>query len=81
MGGMAGMGSMPIMGGMAGMGGPSYGGVFEGTMGASVSGEYGAMGAPLGGFVASLDPTIPLSTQDVDEEETKEGDDLENAEV
>jgi hypothetical protein len=88
--GMAGMGSMPAMGGMAGMGvfggmagmgGPSYGGVFGGTMGASVSGVYGAMGAPLGGFVASLDPTIPPSTQDVDEEEAKEGDDLENAEV
>jgi hypothetical protein len=40
-----------------------------------------AMGAPPGGFVASLDPTIPPSTQDVDEEEAKEGDDLENAEV
>jgi hypothetical protein len=40
------------------------------------------MGAPPGGFVASLDPTIPPSTQDVDEEEeAKEGDDLENAEV
>jgi hypothetical protein len=93
MGGMAGMGSMPAMGGMAGMGGfggmagmagmggPSYGGVFRGTMGASVSGVYGAMGAPPGGFVASLDPTIPPSTQDVDEEEAKEGDDLENEEV
>jgi hypothetical protein len=89
-GGMAGMGGMPAMGGMvgmggfggmAGMGGPSYGGVFGGTMGASVSGVYGAMGAPPGGFVASLDPTIPPSTQDVDEEEAKEGDDLENAEV
>jgi hypothetical protein len=63
-------------GGMAG-----YGGVSGGTMGASVSGVYGAMGAPPGGFVASLDSTIPPSTQDVDEEEAKEGDDLENAEV
>jgi hypothetical protein len=88
--GMAGMGGMPTMGGMAGMGGfggmtgmggPSYGGVFGGTMGASVSGVYGAMGAPPGGFVASLDPTIPPTTQDVDEEEAKEGDDFENAEV
>jgi hypothetical protein len=50
-------------------------------MGASVSGVYGVMGAPPGGFVASLDPTIPSSAQDVDEEEAKEGDDLENAEV
>jgi hypothetical protein len=77
MGGMAGMGRMPAMGGlagmggMAGMGGPSYGGVSRGTMGASVSGVYGSMGAPPGGFVASLDPTIPPSTQDVDEEEAK----------
>jgi hypothetical protein len=75
---MAGMGGF---GGMAGMGGPSYGGVFGGTMGASVSGVYGAMGAPPGGFVASLDSTIPPSTQYVDEEEAKEGDDLENTEV
>jgi hypothetical protein len=90
MGGMAGMGSMPAMGGMTGMGGfggmagmegPSYGGVFGGTMGASVSGVYGAMGAPSGGFMASLDPTIPPSTQDIDEEEAKEGDDLENVKV
>jgi hypothetical protein len=70
-----GMGGMPmyggVMGGMAGMGGPSYGGVSRGTMGASLSGVYGSMGAPPGGFVASLDPTIPPSTQDVDEEETK----------
>jgi hypothetical protein len=36
--------------------------VSEGTMGASVSGVYEAMGAPPGGFVASLDPTIPPST-------------------
>jgi hypothetical protein len=79
MGGMPGMGGMPDMGGYGGMAG--YGGVSGGTMGASVSGVYGAMGAPLGGFVASLDPTIPPSTQDVDEEEAKEGDDLENAEV
>jgi hypothetical protein len=74
MGGMAGMGGMASMGGfggMADMGGPSYGGVFGGTMGASVSGVYGAIGAPPGGFVASLDPTIPPSTQDVDEEEAK----------
>jgi hypothetical protein len=79
MGGMAAMGGMPDMGGFGGMAG--YGGVSGGTMGASVSGVYGAMGAPPGGFVASLDPTIPSSTQDVDEEEAKEGDDLENAEV
>jgi hypothetical protein len=46
-----------------------------------MSGVYGAMGASSGGFVASLDSTIPPSTQDVDEEEAKEGDDLENAEV
>jgi hypothetical protein len=79
MGGMAGMGGMSGMGGYGGMAG--YGGVSGWTMGASVSGVYGAMGAPPGGFVASLDFTIPPSTQDVDEEEAKEGDDLENAEV
>jgi hypothetical protein len=50
-------------------------------MGESVSGVYRAMGAPSGGFVASLDPTIPSSIQDVDEEEAKESDDLENTEV
>jgi hypothetical protein len=49
-------------------------------MGTSVSGVYGAMGAPLGGFVASMDPTLPPSSQGVDEE-AKDGDDLENAEV
>jgi hypothetical protein len=83
--GMAGMGGMAAMGGMPGMGGfrgmAAYEGVSGGTMGASVSGVYGAMGAPPGGFVASLDSTIPSSTQDVDEEEAKEGDDLENAKV
>jgi hypothetical protein len=63
-------------GGMAG-----YGGVFGGTMGASVSGMYEAMGAPPEGFMASLNSTVPPSTQDVDEEEAKEGDDLENTEV
>jgi hypothetical protein len=78
MGGMAGMGGF---GGMVGMGGPSYGGVFRGTMGGSVSGVYGAMGAPPEGFVASMDPNVPPSTQDDKEEEAKEGDDLENAEV
>jgi hypothetical protein len=31
--------------------------------------------------MASLDPTIPSSTHDIDEEEAKEGDNLENAEV
>jgi hypothetical protein len=51
------------------------------TMGASVSGVYVAMGAPPGGFVASMDPIIPPSSQGVDEEEAKDGDDLENAEV
>jgi hypothetical protein len=71
--------SMPGMGGYGGMAG--YGGVSTGTMGASVSGVYGAMGAPPGGFVASLDSTVPPSTQDVDEDEAKEGDDLENVEV
>jgi hypothetical protein len=85
MGGMAGMGGMAAMGGIPGMGGfggmAGYGGVSGGTMGALVSGVYGAMGAPPGGFVVSLDPTIPSSTQDIDEEEAKEGDDLENAEV
>jgi hypothetical protein len=93
MGGMTGMGSMPAMGGMAGMagmgdfegmagmGGPSYGGVFGRTMGVSVSGVYGAMGASPGGFVASLDSMIPPSIQDVDEEEAKEDDELKNAEV
>jgi hypothetical protein len=79
MGGMAAMGGMPGMGGFGGMAG--YGGVSGGTMGASVSGVYGVMGEPPGGFVASLDPTIPSSTQDIDEEEAKEGDDLENAKV
>ncbi|KAK1603679.1 hypothetical protein QYE76_027352 [Lolium multiflorum] len=82
MGGMAGMGGMPGMGGyggMAGMGGPSYGGVFGGTMGGSVSGVYGSMGAPPGGFVSSMNATIPPSTQDDEEEE--EGVDLESAEV
>ena len=84
MGGMAGMGSMPMpgmggYGGMAGMGGPTYGGVFGGTMGGSVSGVYGSMGAPLGGFVSSMNATIPPSTQEDEEEE--EGVDLENAEV
>nr|XP_051201932.1 FAM10 family protein At4g22670-like [Lolium perenne] len=78
MGGMVGMGGFRVM---AGMGGPSYGGVFGGTMGGSVSGVYGTLGAPPGGFVASMDPTIPPSTQDDEEEEAKEGDDLENAEV
>jgi hypothetical protein len=67
MGGMPAMGGMGGFGGMAGIGGPRYGGVSGGTMGASVSGVYGAMGAPPGGFVASLDPTILPSTQDVDE--------------
>jgi hypothetical protein len=67
------------MGGYGGMAG--YGGVSTGTMGASVSGVYGAMGAPPGGFIASLDSTVPPSTQDVDEDEAKEGDDLENVEV
>jgi hypothetical protein len=81
MGGFGGMAGMGGFGGMAGMGGPSFGGVFGRTMGASVSGVYGAMRAPPGGFVASLDPTIPPSTQDVDEEDAKEGDDLENTEV
>ncbi|KAK1697248.1 hypothetical protein QYE76_013945 [Lolium multiflorum] len=90
MGGMGGMGSMPMpsMGGMAGMGGyggmagmgrSSYGGVFGGTMGGSVSGVYGSMGAPPGGFVSSMNATIPPSTQDDEDEE--EGVDLENAEV
>jgi hypothetical protein len=59
-GGMAGM---PMFGGgmagMTGMGGmPSYGGVSGGTMGASVSGVYGAMGAPSGGFVAWILPFL-----------------------
>jgi hypothetical protein len=81
MGGFGSMAGMGGFGGMTGMGGRSYGGVSGGTMGASVSGVYGAMGAPPGGFVASLDPTIPPSTQDVNEEEAKEGDDLENPEV
>jgi hypothetical protein len=31
--------------------------------------------------VASMDPNVPPSTQDDEEEESKEGDDLENAEV
>ncbi|KAK1564085.1 hypothetical protein QYE76_037717 [Lolium multiflorum] len=90
MGGMGGMGSMPMpsmggmagmggYGGMAGMGGSSYGGVFGGTMGGSVSGVYGSMGAPPGGFVSSMNATIPPSTQDDEDEE--EGVDLENAEV
>ncbi|KAK1594926.1 hypothetical protein QYE76_027019 [Lolium multiflorum] len=81
MGGMAGMGSMPMpaMGGMNGMGGPTYGGVFGGTMGGSVSGVYGTMGAPPGGFVSSMNATSPPSTQDDEEEE--EGVDLENAQV
>jgi hypothetical protein len=61
------------------MGGPSYGGVFGGTMGGSVSGVYESMGAPPGGFVSSMNATIPPSTQDDEEEE--EGVDLENAEV
>jgi hypothetical protein len=77
MGGMAGMGGM---GGMADMGGPSFGGVFRGTMGAPVSGVYGAMIAPPGEFVASMDPSLPPSSQGVDEEEAKD-DDFENAEV
>jgi hypothetical protein len=50
-------------------------------MGASVNDVYGAMGAPTGGFVTSMDPTIPPSSQGVDEEEAKDGDDLKNAEV
>jgi hypothetical protein len=80
--GMAAMGGMPGMAGMGGYGGMAgYGGVPGGTMGGSVSDGYGAMGAPPGGFLASLDPTITPSTLDVDEEEAKEGDDLENAKV
>jgi hypothetical protein len=67
-------------GGMTVMGGPSYEGVFEGIMGASMSDVYGGMEAPSGGFVASMGPTIPPSTQDVDEV-AKEGDDLRNAKV
>jgi hypothetical protein len=64
---------------MAGMGGPTYGGVFGGTMGGSVSGVYGRMGASPGGFVYSMNATIPTSTKDDEEEE--EGVDLENAQV
>nr|XP_051210993.1 FAM10 family protein At4g22670-like [Lolium perenne] len=90
MGGMAGMGSMPMpaMGGMAGMrgyggmacmGGPTYGGVFGGIMGGSVSVVYGTIGAPPGGFVSSMNVTIPTLIQDDEEEE--EGVDLENAQV
>jgi hypothetical protein len=77
MGGMAGMGDMVGMGGMTGMGGPSFGGVFGGTMGALVSGVYGAMGAPPGEFVASMDPSFPPSSHGVDEEEAKDDDDFE----
>jgi hypothetical protein len=50
-------------------------------MGASVSSVYGAMGAPPGGFVASMDPTLPPSSQGVDEEGAKDGDDLKNTKV
>nr|XP_051221544.1 co-chaperone protein p23-1-like [Lolium perenne] len=83
-GGMPGVGDMPGIGGfggMAGMGGPRNGGVFAGTKGASVNDVYGAMGAPAGGFVAYMDPTIPHSSQGVDKEEAKDGDDLKNVEV
>jgi hypothetical protein len=31
--------------------------------------------------VASMDPTLPPSSQGIDEEKSKDGDDLENAEV
>jgi hypothetical protein len=50
-------------------------------MRASVSGVYGVMGASPGGFVASMYPTLAPSSQSVDEEEAKDGDDLKNAEV
>jgi hypothetical protein len=76
MGGIAGMGlgSMADMGGM-GLGG--FGEVFGGTsapmtgMGASSGGVYGAMGAPPGGFMASMDSSLPPSTYDADEEEAR----------
>jgi hypothetical protein len=50
------MGGMPDMGGYGGMAG--YGGLSGGTIGASVSGVYGAMGAPSGGFVAWILPFL-----------------------
>jgi hypothetical protein len=39
------------------------------------------MGAPPGGFVAYMDPSLPPSSHGVDEEEEKDDDDFENAEV
>jgi hypothetical protein len=48
-------------------------------MGAPAGGVYGAMGAPPGGFVASMDSSRPPTTHDVDEEEeAKDGDDFKN---
>jgi hypothetical protein len=79
------MGSMDDMGGM-GLGG--FGGGYEGTstpmgevggMGAPTS-VYGAMGAPPGGFVASMVSPIPPSSNDANGKEAKsrDGNDYEN---
>jgi hypothetical protein len=36
------------------------------------------MGAPLGGFMASMDSSLPPSNHGADEEEAKDGDDFKN---
>jgi hypothetical protein len=74
--------SASMFGGGMGLGG--FGGVFRGTsapmtsMGAPPRGVYRAIGAPPGGFVASMDSSLPPSTHGADEEEAKGEDDFEN---
>jgi hypothetical protein len=80
-------GGIADMGGIAGMGLGGFGGVFRGTsapmagMGAPAGGAYGAMGAPPGGFVASIYSSLPPSTHGANEEEEKDEDDFENVDV
>jgi hypothetical protein len=50
-------------------------------MGAPAGGVHGAMGAPPGGFVVSMDSSLPPSTHGADEEEAKDEDDFENVDV
>jgi hypothetical protein len=47
-------------------------------MGAPPGGVYGAIGAPSGGFVASMDSSLPPLSHGANEDEEKDGDDFEN---
>jgi hypothetical protein len=79
-----GLGSVADVGGM-GLGG--FGGVFGETSApmvgieAPTGGVYGAMGAPPGGFVTSMESSLPPSTHGADDEEAKDEDDFENVDV